>query len=315
MLEGLDPQIVRFLEERKAKGVPPMYTVSPEQARKGAVRSKDLGGPLKPVADIQNIDIPGSETRIPIRIYTPQGKGPFPILVQFHGGGWVVGSPDSHESSCRTIANRAACIVISVDYRLSPEHKFPAALHDAYDAVIWASRNGAGINGDPERLAIGGESAGGNLATVVCLMAKERRKPDLIFQLLVYPVTDLSSFETKSYNQYDDGLVLSKKSMVYCAQQYLRKKEDGFDPMASPLLAKDVSGLPPAHFVLAEFDVLNNEALAYAKKLEQAGVPVTLKTYAGMIHPFLNYGGITETSIEAQYDIGKILKAVFTETT
>jgi acetyl esterase len=173
-LTGLDPQIVQYLQMRKEKNIPPMYSVSPQQAREGAKGLKELGGPLEPMASVKNIGIPGSEVQIPVRIYTPYGEGPFPVLVQFHGGGWVIGNPDTHEPSCRAIANRACCIVISVDYRLSPEHKFPAAVHDAYDATLWAWRHAAEINGDPDRLAVGGDSAGGNLATVVARLARDR---------------------------------------------------------------------------------------------------------------------------------------------
>jgi acetyl esterase len=232
-------------------------------------------------------------------------------MVLFHGGGWVIGNLDTHEPYCRAVANRGSCIVISVDYRLSPEHKFPAALNDAYAAALWAHQHARQINGDPDRLGVGGDSAGGNLATVVCLLARDRGRPGIRFQLLNYPVTDLSSFDRASYNRYGEDIILTKKTMVYCAEQYLAKKEDGIDPLASPLLAQDLAGLPPAHIVLAEFDVLNDEILEYAERLEQAGVPVTVRTYKGMIHPFLSYGGVVRKAVGALDDTGAVLRSVF----
>jgi acetyl esterase len=307
----LDPQLGKLLEQRKKTGILPMYAVSPEQARQGAAKIRELGGTLEPLAKIQDLNIPGSETKIPARIYTPYGEDPFPIMVLFHGGGWVIGNLDTHEPSCRAIANRASCIVVSVDYRLSPEYKFPAALNDAYDATLWAQQHAREINGDPERLGVGGDSAGGNLATVLCHLARDRGKPDIILQLLNYPVTDLSSFDRASYNQYGEDIVLTKKTMVYCAEQYLGNKEDGMNPLASPLLAEDLTGLPPAHIVLAEFDVLNDEILAYSERLKNAGVAVTVKTYKGMIHPFLSYGGVVHKTIEALDDIAGVLRSVF----
>ncbi len=202
-IRRLDPQIKAFLQQMEQEGVPPVNTLTPAQAResKNPMFIK-LGGQPEPVANVENLSILGSAGQIPVRVYTPPGRAPFPILLYFHGGGWVIGNLDTHDSVCRSIANRASCIVNSVDYRLAPEYKFPAAVEDAYAAVCWAASSAHCINGDPTRIAVGGDSAGGNLAAVVSLMALDKGTPYVIYQLLIYPVTDLSAFDTASYHEH-----------------------------------------------------------------------------------------------------------------
>jgi acetyl esterase len=309
---ALDPQIVALLKEMEKQGSPPLNTLTPEQARelKHPVFVK-LGGPPEAVASVQNLKIPGPAGEIPIRVYTPEGEGPFPLLVFFHGGGWVICNLDTHDSICRSLANGAGCVVVSVDYRLAPEHKFPAAAEDAYGAIQWVAANADQLRGDPSRIAVGGDSAGGNLAAVVSLMARDRGDPALMFQLLIYPTTNLSSFETTSFSEHGEGYILTKDSMAYYRDHYIRGKEDTENPYASPLLAKDLKGLPPALVITAEFDVLTDESRAYAERLIQAGVPVTYTCYEGMIHPFFSFLAVVDRAKEAMAETTAALRSVF----
>ncbi len=308
----LDPQIVTLLKEMEKQGSPPITSLTPEQARelRHPVFIK-LGGPPQAVAGVENLKIPGPGGEIPVRIYTPAGEGPFPILVFFHGGGWVICNLDTHDSICRSLANGVGCVVVSVDYRLAPEHKFPAAAEDAYSATGWVAVNTDRLRGDPARIAVGGDSAGGNLAAVVTLMARDRGGPSLMFQLLIYPATNLSSFDTKSFSEHGEGYILTKDSMMYYRDHYIRGKEDAENPYASPLLAEDLKGLPPALVITAEFDVLTDESKAYAERLIQVGVPVTYTCYEGMIHPFFSFPAVVDRAKEAMVETAAALRSVF----
>ena len=257
-----------------------------------------FGGAPEALPKVESRRIPGPAGEIPVRIYTPQGSGPFPVLVYFHGGGWVIGSLDTHDGVCRHLAKRAGAVVVSVDYRLAPEHKFPAAPEDCYAATLWVAENAAAIGVDARRLTIGGDSAGGNLAAAVSLMARDRKKPAIAFQMLIYPVTD-HSYETGSYRDNADGYLLTKDSMVWFWDHYLRTAGDGAEPYASPLRAQDLKGLPPAMVVTTEFDPLRDEGEAYANRLKQAGVPVKLKRYDGLIHGFFMMTGFFPQALQA----------------
>jgi acetyl esterase len=308
----LDPQIKEFLREMAQQGITPLSTLTAKQARemKNPVFI-NLGGPPEPVEKIENRTIPGLAGEIPIRIYHPQGSGPFPILVYFHGGGWVICNLDTHDSLCSSLANGASCIVVSVDYRLAPEYKFPAAVDDAYAATRWASENTETFNGDPNRIAVGGDSAGGNLAAVVSFMARDNGSPALRYQLLIYPVTDLSSFDTRSYREHGEEYILTKDSMEYYRGHYIKSEADALDPYASPLLAQDLSGLPPALVITAEFDVLTDESKAFANRLRQAGISVTYSCYEGMIHPFLSLAGVVDRARDGVSEATTALKSAF----
>lgn len=201
--------------------------------------------------------------------------------------------------------------MVSVDYRLAPEHKFPAALEDAYAATHWVAQTAHRINGDPGRIAVGGDSAGGNLAAVVSLMARDKGGPTLVYQVLVYPVTNLSSFDTDSYREHGEGYILTRENMEYYRNHYLGREEDGQNPYASPLLAEDLRDLPPALVITAEFDVLTDEAKAYAKRLRGAGVPVEYSCYDGMIHPFFSLAGAVDRAREAMDEATAALRSVF----
>lgn len=258
----------------------------------------EWGGPPAAIPGVFNRDIPGPSGNIPIRIYQPRGDGPFPALIYFHGGGWVIGNLDTHDNVCRDLAKKAGCIVVAVDYRLAPEHKFPAAVEDAYAASQWVVENAGQIHVDPARVAVGGDSAGGNLATVVCLMARDRGSPNIVYQLLIYPVTDLSSAERKSYQEYGEGYILTTESMSYFRSHYINLEEDTLHPHASPLLADDLKGLPPALVIAAEIDILKDEILEYTERLREAGISTRYLCFDGMIHAFFNMTGVVDRAAD-----------------
>ncbi len=282
----LDPVMARLLEPQKSAFSEDVLKLEPAVLRQAMKEAGPaLGGAGPEVAKVENRSIPGPAGEVPVRIYWPGGAGPHPVLVYFHGGGFVLCDLDSHDGTCRLLTSGAGCITISVDYRLAPEHRFPAAPEDCYAATCWAASNAAGLGGDPERIAIGGDSAGGNLAAVVALMARERGGPGLVHQLLVYPVTD-HELDTPSYRQNADGYMLTRDAMAWFWKHYLERPADGENPHASPLRASDLSGLPPATLITAEFDPLRDEGEAYAQRLRDAGVAVDLRRYDGVIHGF-----------------------------
>ena len=231
--------------------------------------------------------VPGPAGEVPVRIYSPAGvdSQPLAALIWFHGGGWVLGNLDSADFVCRAIANRAGCRVISAEYRLSPEAKFPAAVDDCFAVTSWIADHAADLHVDLDRIAVGGDSCGGNLATVVALLARDRGGPSLAFQVLVYPITD-HHFDTPSYRDYGDGYFLTKDAMVWFWTHYLQDIGDGNSPLASPLRAASLAGLPPAIVVTAEFDILRDEAEAYAARLRACGVAVERVRYDSQIHGF-----------------------------
>ncbi|HEY7414161.1 MAG TPA: alpha/beta hydrolase, partial [Ktedonobacteraceae bacterium] len=238
----LDPQAQAFLDEMAALNAPPLNTLPPEAARQGARMQLALAEP-EPVAKVENRTIPGPQGDIPVRVYTPEGDGPFPVLVFFHGGGWVICDLDTHDDVCRSLAKGTPCIVVTVDYRLAPEHKFPAAVEDCYAATQWVARNAASLNGDPARVAVGGDSAGGNLTAVIAQLARDRGEPPLAFQLLIYPATDFNS-NTPSSRENADGYFLTRDDMIWFRDHYLNSLDDRNNPLASPALTSDLSGLP-----------------------------------------------------------------------
>lgn len=304
----LDPQVKLMLEQMETAGFPRLETLPVPQAR--AVVDSLAQPSDEAVASVENRQIPGPGGLIPVRIYTPAGQGPFPALVYFHGGGWVLGTLETSDHTCRMLANLAGCIVVSVDYRLAPEHKFPAAPADCYAATRWVAENATALRIDPARIAVGGDSAGGNLAAVVALMAREQGGPALAFQLLAYPVTHYH-FESKSYNECAEGYFLTRPMMVWFWRQYLRDEADGRHPHASPLLAEDLRGLPPALVLTAEYDPLTSEAEEYAERLRSAGVPVTLKRYSGLIHGFFTMGQALAAGKQAIEEAAGHLRSAF----
>jgi acetyl esterase len=298
-----------FLDQIAAAGMPALGSLPVRETREAFAGIAAFGGTPEALPKVESRRVPGPAGEIPLRIYTPQGIGPFPALVFFHGGGWVIGSLDTHDAVCRHLAKRAGTVVISVDYRLAPEHKFPAAPEDCYAATLWVAENASAIGVDARRLAVGGDSAGGNLAAAVSLMARDRKKPSIALQMLVYPVTD-HSYDTASYRDNADGYLLTKDSMVWFWDHYLRNAGDGAEPYASPLRAQDLKGLPPAMVVTTEFDPLRDEGEAYANRLKQAGVPVKLKRYDGLIHGFFIMTGFFPQALQAVDEAAAEIRAL-----
>jgi acetyl esterase len=232
------------------------------------------------VAQVEDITIAGPGGQLPLRIYTPEGAGAFPVFIYLHGGGWVFGTIDQSDNVCRYFTRTVGCIVISVDYRLAPKHKFPAAVEDAYCATQWVAENAKHIKGDPSRIAIGGASAGGNIAAGVCLMAKDRSGPSLVFQVLAYPPTNIATLDTASYRDFAWGHGLGRSHVQWYRNQYLANEEDGKNSYASPLLADDLSNLPPALVFTGESDVLRDDG----EGLKEEGVSARYIRYANMGH-------------------------------
>nr|MDQ2997495.1 alpha/beta hydrolase [Chloroflexota bacterium] len=262
------------------------------------------------VANVAHRLIPGGAgQQLQIRIYQPAGDGPFPALVYFHGGGWVIGNLESYDSSCRALTNAANCTVISVAYRLAPEVKFPAAPEDAFAAYRWVLQNAAAIRVDPKRVAVGGESAGGNLATVTALLARDRGVAMPVHQLLVYPITNYA-FNTPSYQAFVDAAPLNTPLMRWFFGHYLRSAADGTSPYVSPLRA-NLRGLPPATVITAEVDPLRDEGEAYAERLKAAGIPATLTRYMGVTHEFFSMAGVIDKAKQAVMEAAGGLRSAF----
>ena len=246
---------------------------------------------------------------VPVRIYRPRGDGPFPVAMMFHGGGWVIGDLTSADCQSRELCNGAGVLVISVDYRLAPEHRFPAAADDCYNATVWAAAHAAEFGGDASRLAVTGDSAGGNLAAVVAQMVRDKGGPAIAFQLLVYPVTDGVTFDNPSYHDNAEGYLLTAESMHWFWNHYAPTPEDRRNPYASPLLADSFADLPPALVLTAEFDPLRDEGEAYAEKLRAAGVAAELVRYDGFIHGFFGQTRMIPAAREAMTKACEALRA------
>lgn len=278
----------RALLDQLAEADAPPLTEMPIDAARAMFRVAQPTRPDIAVGIVIERTIKGRNGSIPIRVYTPPSSGPFPIAMMFHGGGWVIGDLETVDAQSRQVCKQVGCVVVAVDYRLAPEHRFPAAAEDCYDATVWAYENAAQLDADPAKLAVAGDSAGGNLAAVVAQMARDHDGPPLIFQLLVYPVTNGSVFETDSYHENADGYMLTADSMHWFWNHYADTR-DRSHPYASPLCARDLSKLPPALIQVAEFDPLRDEGLQYADALNAAGVSARSRCYEGFIHGFFSH--------------------------
>jgi len=305
----LDPD-ARMLLEQLGALVPPFNEVGVEGARAALATLAGSAGDPEPIHRLEDRVATGPAGPIPIRIYTPETDGPLPMLVFFHGGGWVIGSIATHDGLCRQLANAVGCIVVSVDYRLAPEHAYPAAAEDAYAATRWVAENAGSIGGDPSRIAVGGDSAGGNLTAVVALMARDRGGPRLVFQLLVYPVTDAPS-DNASYRDNGKDYFLTTEQMQWFWDLYVGARPDLDDPYLCPLRAKDLARLPPALVVTAEHDPLRDEGEAYARRLGEAGVPALAGRYAGVFHGFFAMSALLGRAREATEDAAAALRSAF----
>jgi acetyl esterase len=310
----LDPQAHAVLE-RLARAKLPSYAEIGAPAARVLYRETraHLSAPPPEVARVEALRAPGPEGEIALRLYRPLGTGSMeklPALVYFHGGGWTIGDLDTHDVPCRELANRARCIVVAVDYRLAPEHKFPAALDDALAATHWVVREAATLGIDANRVAVGGDSAGGNLAAVVALELRDAGGPRLTMQVLIYPATDMAA-DTPSHAAFAEGHMLTRESILWFMGNYLPGPADVADWRASPLRARDLACLPEAYVMTAGFDPLRDEGRAYAERLEAAGVKVTYECYGGQIHGFITMGGAIAAANHAIYRAAQTLRAAF----
>jgi len=299
-----------------AQGGKPMQECTPEEVRASRAQNAEamaaLAGPEQAVARVEDRTISGPGGPIPVRVYWPATDRTLPVLVYLHGGGWVFGNIGSVDRTCRVLANSAECVVVNVDYRLAPEHKFPAAAEDAYAVISYVAARPQEFSADPERIAIAGDSAGGNLAAVACLMARDRGGPKIAFQLMVYPVTDYDC--NRASMTENDGYLLTRTNIQYFWNHYVSSPGEARQPYASPINAKNLRGLPPGMVITAECDPLRDQGEAYARRLQEAGVPVTVKQYAGAIHVFFQMGAVIDSGREAVSDAAAALRHAFAAT-
>ena len=309
----LHPQVQTLLDEFSKQDVPPFEQLGVTQSRVVALAFRDLQGEPEDVAEVRDILAPGPAGQLPVRLYHPSPGTPLPLVVYFHGGGWVIGDVEIVDKPCRALANASRCVVASVNYRLSPETKFPGPLEDCYSATRWLAEQARALAVDPRRLAVAGDSAGGNLAAAVALMSRDRGGPKIAYQLLIYPVTaPAEGSPFASYRDNADGYLLTRRSMEWFWQQYLAAPKDSKSPYAAPLHASDLSGLPPAMVVTAEFDPLRDEGRAYAKRLQDAGVTVRAVHYEDMIHGFFWMAGAVDRGRDLIAEMGEELRRQLT---
>jgi len=309
----LDPVLKSFLDQMAAVPGPKMWEMSPADARQAFAGLLQLAGPKDvPIGRIENLVASGPRGDIPVRLYSPVAAGSeaLPVLVYYHGGGFVIGDLDTHDGLCRMFANEAGCRVVAVHYRLAPEDKFPAAVEDAFAALTWVEASASRLGIDANRIAVGGESAGGALAAAVAQIAREKGVPTLAFQLLLFPVTQIGG-DTSSLREFAVGYFLEKRTLDWFYGHYLPANADTSDPRISPLRATDMSGLPPAYVMLGGFDPLHDEGQQYADKLRAAGVPVTVADYGDMIHCFIYLQTILPQAREAVEAAASALRTAF----
>lgn len=310
---ALDPQIEFVIGLVKKANAPEFWQLTPDQAREQYLLRVAKLAVKEPIFRVEDRRIPGPGSDIGLRIYTPRAAGTaekLPVLVWFHGGGFVIGNLDTHDSACRMLANQADCLVVAVDYRLAPEHKFPAAVEDCAAALGWVAAHAAEIGGDATRIAVGGDSAGANLATVVAILARDAGHPRIAFQLLIYPCTAPEP-ETASQHKFAEGYVLTRKTMTWFYGQYLRSRRDENDFRFAPLVADDLSNLPPALVLVAGYDPLRDEGVDYARRLIESGNSVRLSNYEGMIHGFYLMGGVVDAAKRAVAESAQHLREAF----
>jgi acetyl esterase/lipase len=282
-----------------AAGKRPVRELSASEAREAERAGLEERGEAEPVAEIVDSSLPGPGGRIPIRVYRPDSEEPLPVLVYFFGGGWVTGSLDTGDHVCRRLANSTPCAVVAVSYRRAPEHRFPAAVEDCDAATRWVAEHGAELGVDPRRLAVGGVSAGGNLAAACAQLAHARGAPGLRFQFLVYPPLDYRA-DTPSMRETVDPVFFDRSDIAWCWRHYLARDSDGENPLASPLRAADLHGLPPTLVITAEVDPLRDEGELYAARLSAAGVPTQLVRFDGMVHGFYSMSDVFDAAERAQ---------------
>lgn len=313
-------QMQAVLDQLAAFEAPPFHEVTPRIAREmpsaadavvAVLASRGETAAPEAVADVAHRLIPGAEEDLLVRIYTPEGAGPFPVIVYFHGGGWVFANLNVYDASARALTNAAGAIVVSVAYRQAPEFPFPAAAEDAYAATQWIMSNAAEFNGDGTRVAVVGESAGGNLAAVTTLMARDRGGLMPVYQVLVYPITQVVDFETPSYQEQADAAPLSRAGMMWFVGHYVPNEADRTNPYVSPLLVEDLSGLPPATIITAQIDPLRSDGENYANRLTEAGITVVYQNYPNVTHEFFGMGAVVDAGREAVVLAAEGLRGAF----
>jgi acetyl esterase len=313
--DALDPTIGELPDLRAE--APPIGAVPVESMREATPAQMAelfrMGLVSTPVAALQERVIPGPAGDLPVRVYTPRGRGPFPVVVFFHGGGWVLGSLDTHDPFCRALCAGAGCVVVSVGYRLAPEHRFPAAVDDSLAATRWVADHAAEVGGDATRIAVAGDSAGGNLSAVTALRIRDEGGPALRGQLLIYPVLGYHTPPTPSYIENAEGYGMTRETMVWFWEQDLADGSQAAHPHAAPLLAAELGGLPPALVITAEYDVLRDEGERYVERLRSAGVPARLSRYEGENHRFAEMIGILEQAGQARDEMCAWLREVLAE--
>lgn len=307
---AVDPQVAFVLDLVVKSGRPAYHTLSPKEARQLFRETRPASTPQPPaIGAVRDLSAGG----VPVRVYRPAGVPDatrLPALVYFHGGGWVIGDLETHDTLCRQLTAEAGITVVSVDYRLAPEHKFPASADDAWTATTWVAAHAAEIGVDASKLAVGGDSAGGNLAAVVALQARDAGAPKISLQVLLYPVTDVGA-ETQSYRDLADGYMLTRDGMRWFIAHYLGKPQDAEDWRASPIRATSFAGVAPALVITAGYDPLRDEGDAYAQKLRAAGVTVDSVSFGGMVHGFIPMGKLIETGNRAVTLIAGSLRHAF----
>ena len=314
-----DPQMQAVLDQLAKLGPKPLDTLSPAEARKqpspadavmALLKSQGKSTAPEAVGKVENKTFPGPAGPVPIRIYTPAGSGPFPVILYIHGGGWVIANLDTYDGSARALTNAAQAVLVSTHYRQAPEHKFPAAHDDTWAAYEWVLKNAKSFNGDASRVALAGESAGGNMAAAIALMARDRKVQMPVHQLLIYPVTN-HAFDTPSYQENATAKPLGKAGMKWFFGHYLKSAADGDNPRVSMLRATNLKGLPPATIITAQIDPLRSESEMYGKKLREAGVDVHHQHYDGVTHEFFGMGAVVDKAKQAVEVAGNRLKAAF----
>jgi acetyl esterase len=305
----LHPQVRSFLDALIAQNRPGWETMPPAEGRELFASLKGVFGDGPELYRVEDRTIAG---HVPVRVYWPSEEDDLPVVIYFHGGGWVLGNLDTHDPLCRRLASGTGCVVVAVDYRLAPDAKFPAAFDDSFAATAYVSEHADEFNVDPSRLVVAGDSAGGNLATAVAIRAAEVGSPAIRSQLLIYPVVE-PNFESHSYLAHAEGFGLSRQTMMWFWEQYLASEEDALSHYAVPSRAPNLSELPPAHVITAEYDVLLSEGESYADRLHAAGVETTIRRYDGMIHGFVHFSGVFDVGRQAVSDLAEHLQQVFNE--
>lgn len=307
----LHPEAAAFLQQLSRQKTLSVEAIPIEITRRAALLGSSASPDPPDLARVENLNLQRPDgTDLPIRICVPQGTEPFPVCLYFHGGGWVLNSIDTHDDLVRRLAATSGCVFINVEYRLAPEFKYPAALEDAWFVLNWAHDRASELGCDPSRIAVAGDSAGGNLAAALCLLSRDRKGPEIGFQALIYPITDCD-FDRPSYRENAEGYFLTRREMIWFWNHYVSSPEQMMEPYASPLRAPSLRNLPPALILTAEYDPLRDEGEAYASALRDAGVGADLFRFDGMIHAFVRRVDQFKNAHVAIQKIAERLQTVF----